>query len=150
MLSLWLFPRFRLMPTQRRPCAACGKPLSVQRAKTRKQKCAACEREALRARQDRAHDAYVCKVYGLASGDYKRLYDAQGGCCYICQRATGKTRRLAVDHDHKTGLVRGLLCKVCNRLLGHARDDKEFFYRAGDYLSAPPAERIGIIARYQG
>jgi recombination endonuclease VII len=138
------------MATQRKPCADCGKPLSVQRINKRKRKCYACERAALRDRQDKAHDAYVVKTYGLQPGDYQRLYDAQGGRCYICQRATGRTRRLAVDHDHATGLVRGLLCKPCNRMLGHARDDYYFFARAQEYLTFSPAQEVGIVARYNG
>lgn len=72
------------------------------------------------------------------------MLKVQGGACAICRRATGKTRRLAVDHDHQSGQVRGLLCKPCNRLLGHARDDVEFFERAGDYLSEPPAVLAGV------
>jgi hypothetical protein len=50
---------------------------------------------------------------------------------------------LSVDHDHKTLLVRGLLCRPCNDLLGHARDDPEFFTRAKVYLEKPPAQEIG-------
>ena len=60
----------------------------------------------------------------------------------MCQRATGATRKLAVDHDHATGVVRGCLCKFDNRLLGFARDDPEFFQRAIDYLKNPPAVAV--------
>ncbi|MDF3280889.1 endonuclease VII domain-containing protein [Gordonia sp. N1V] len=81
------------------------------------------------------------KVYGLLPGEYERLYLAQGGRCYACRRATGKTRRLSVDHDHRTGEVRGLLCRPCNTLLGRARDAVEFFQRFIDYLQY--AERTG-------
>jgi hypothetical protein len=71
------------------------------------------------------------------------LYEAQGGRCYICQRATGARRRLAVDHNHATGEVRGLLCKPCNRdVLGHLRDNTEALQRAIDYLTNPPARRV--------
>jgi Recombination endonuclease VII. len=47
---------------------------------------------------------------------YERLLAEQGGVCAICGNPP-KTRRLHVDHDHKTGRVRGLLCYRCNRLL---------------------------------
>jgi hypothetical protein len=90
----------------------------------------------------KAHRARVAKVYGIQPDDYDRLYVAQEGRCAICRRATGKTRRLAVDHDHATGKVRGLLCRVCNSMLGHARDDIEFFVRAVHYLTFPPAESV--------
>src|SRR5690349_19653763 len=54
------------------------------------------------------------KRYGLTPDQYKRLFDAQKGLCAICQKAEkakklGRTRALNVDHDHKTGKVRGLL-----------------------------------------
>lgn len=67
----------------------------------------------------------------------------QGGKCFICQRATGKRRRLAVDHDHKTGRVRGLLCNPCNRdVLGHLRDSVAALERAVTYLKHPPADQV--------
>lgn len=47
---------------------------------------------------------------------YNQLFQAQGGCCYICKRFP-KTKKLSVDHNHKTGDVRKLLCFRCNKLL---------------------------------
>jgi hypothetical protein len=73
-------------------------------------------------------------TYGLEQGEYERIYKEQGGTCAICQKATGKTKRLAVDHDHDTGLVRGLLCGPCNQLVGYFRNSSEAFRRAADYL----------------
>ncbi|MFB9661562.1 endonuclease VII domain-containing protein [Glycomyces mayteni] len=105
-------------------------------------RCHTCHRATLKRRTAASHDAYVCDTYGLAPGEYQELYEAQGGRCFICQRATGASRRLAVDHDHKTGLARGLLCKPCNRMLGLARDLAEFFERAIEYLRDPPAQRV--------
>ena len=80
------------------------------------------------------------------------IYKVQGGCCHICERAKGTGRkRLSVDHCHKTGIVRGLLCGPCNRdVVGHLRDDPEAFHRGRNYLLCPPAlavvgERIAPI-----
>ena len=53
---------------------------------------------------------------GVTDAEYDRLLAAQGGGCAICGNPP-KTRRLHVDHDHKTGRVRGLLCHRCNRAL---------------------------------
>lgn len=53
---------------------------------------------------------------GVTDDEYERLLAAQGGGCAICG-STPKTRRLHVDHDHRTGRVRGLLCMRCNRAL---------------------------------
>lgn len=78
-------------------------------------------------------------MYGLTKDQYEALYKAQGGTCYICQRATGKRKKLAVDHDHKTGYVRGLLCSPCNNILAHLRDDKDAAHRVFVYLYNPPA-----------
>lgn len=53
---------------------------------------------------------------GVTDEEYDRLLAAQDGVCAICGNPP-KTRRLHVDHDHKTGAVRGLLCWPCNRML---------------------------------
>lgn len=63
----------------------------------------------------------------------------QGGRCAICRREPEQGRRLAVDHDHATGEVRGLLCKACNTALGMFRDDVASLARAIGYLADPPA-----------
>ena len=56
------------------------------------------------------------KKLGFTEADYERLLLEQDGGCAICGAAP-KTRRLHVDHDHRTGRVRGLLCHSCNRRL---------------------------------
>jgi len=56
------------------------------------------------------------KQLGVTDAEYARLLEAQGGGCAICGNPP-KTRRLHVDHDHRTGQVRGLLCHRCNRAL---------------------------------
>lgn len=105
-------------------------------------RCATHWREEKKRRKAAAHERYVQREYGLTEGEYQRLYVFQGGRCAICQRATGATRRLSVDHDHASGLVRGVLCRPCNTMLGHARDDEAFFQRAIDYLRDPPFGRL--------
>lgn len=86
------------------------------------------------------HERYVQRTYGLAKGEYARLYLAQGGVCWICQKPSN-IRALAVDHDHKTGQVRGLLCRRCNHdLLGFFSIAE--MQRAIDYLLHPPAPAI--------
>jgi len=103
-------------------------------------RCASHHREIKRVRRQAAHEKRVGKVYGLKPGQYEQLYAAQGGVCYICRRANGRTKRLSVDHDHVTGFTRGLLCTTCNKyILGHSRDDVEMLQRAVSYLLRPPA-----------
>lgn len=96
------------------------------------------------ASQMAAHGRWVLQTYGITSEQYWALYEAQGGVCAICQRAKGTARRkLSVDHNHKTGEVRGLLCGPCNRdVLGHLRDDPAALRRGADYLENPPARRV--------
>lgn len=107
-------------------------------------RCATCWRAVVAERKEAAHGRYVDRTYDISAEEYKILYEAQGGRCAICRRATGATRKLAVDHDHKTGKVRGLLCKPCNRYgLGFfARDNPEVLERAAAYLRNPPADAI--------
>jgi hypothetical protein len=118
-------------------CARCGKNKGP---KFRDKKyCYHCTSAVKKDASTKAHRARVAKVYGIAVEAYDTMYAFQDGRCAICRRATGKTRRLSVDHDHVTGKVRGLLCRPCNDMLGHARDNLEFFERALEYLMNPPA-----------
>lgn len=100
------------------------------------------EIERARRRSEAAHAARILRVYGISKEEYDAIYEHQGGLCAICRRATGATRRLSVDHDHESGLVRGLLCRVCNNLLGHVRDDPRALRRAISYLRTPPAKVV--------
>lgn len=97
-------------------------------------------------RRAASHEKRVQGVYGLPPGAYRKLYEFQDGKCAICRRATGASRRLSVDHDHRTGLVRGLLCRPCNDLLGHIRDDLDTVRLIHRYLTSPPARELGIVA----
>lgn len=105
--------------------------------------------QAKRLAKSGARERRVQKVYGLQPGEYGVLYVFQGKVCAICRRATGATRALSVDHDHKTGLVRGLLCRPCNDILGHLRDDPEAARRAAAYLVSPPARQLGMVAYHE-
>ena len=62
--------------------------------------------------------AQLKKLYGLTAERYATLLAAQGGGCAICGKAPNG-RTLAVDHDHVTGAIRGLLCSGCNLGMGH-------------------------------
>lgn len=89
---------------------------------------------------ERLQLAEIERKYGLARGQYQRLFESQGGVCAICRRAETFDRkgyrraRLSVDHDHATGLVRGLLCMDCNRAIGLFRDDIDVLEGAIAYL----------------
>lgn len=114
-------------------------------------RCATHHKDVLKARREAAHARSIYERYGLTKEQYEALYEAQGGVCYICQRATGKRKKLAVDHDHKTGYVRGLLCSPCNNILAHIRDDLDAAWRIRHYLVNPIAfEVIGKVKPGEG
>lgn len=76
-------------------------------------------------------------LYGLRLSDYENLFHAQNGRCAICNlpgTTEGFATALRVDHDHKTGIIRGLLCNHCNLALGHLRDDTNLLESAIKYL----------------
>jgi hypothetical protein len=86
----------------------------------------------------RRHELGVASTYGLAQGDYERLMTLQQGRCAICRRRP-RAKRLAVDHNHGTGRVRGLLCEPCNRrVLGGGHDSLQILKNAVYYLEHPP------------
>ena len=72
-------------------------------------------------------------IYGITVEEYNKLLISQGGLCCICYRPPRK-RRLAVDHNHRTGQVRGLLCANCNRGLRWFYDDPVKLRKAAEYL----------------
>lgn len=82
------------------------------------------------------HETYVQRTYGLEPGEYERLLEAQGGVCAICHVATGRSKRLAVDHRHSDGKVRGILCGPDNIMIG--RLGPAALRRAADYLEKDP------------
>lgn len=77
--------------------------------------------------------------YGLDEASYKALYEKQHGKCLICGRhfeevSTNRTKTACVDHDHKTGVVRGLLCWNCNVAIGKLDDNPDTVLNAYKYL----------------
>lgn len=73
------------------------------------------------------------RKYDMGNDDYQSFLEAQGGRCAICGEVPGDTS-LAVDHDHETGKVRGLLCFKCNTALGMLGDSREMLLEAAAYL----------------
>jgi hypothetical protein len=106
-------------------------------------RCRVCSREA-------DHRGKVGATYGLSTGEYDAMLAKQGGRCAICCLRP-RSKRLAVDHDHKTGRVRGLLCGSCNRrLLGAAHDDPAILRRALGYLEGEEVATFDAIVDAAG
>jgi hypothetical protein len=107
--------------------------------------CRSCQAERARLRRGtpeeraRAVGALRLKAFGITPEEYAAMVVAQDGRCAICREeetatARGRVRSLAVDHDHETGAVRGLLCSRCNTALGLFRDNPALLLEAIAYL----------------
>lgn len=112
----------------------------------RSPRCVTHHRAWRRKTRSRAHELRVEKIYGISEQEYEAIYKSQGGRCAICQRATGKSRALAVDHNHTDGEIRGCLCSPCNRMIGVY--DTFALVRAIEYLASPPARKVFGCSRY--
>lgn len=76
----------------------------------------------------------LMKRYGLSLGAWEAMGLAQGWKCAICGAPDAADRPLCVDHDHRTGAVRELVCDPCNRMLGGARDRAQALEAGAAYL----------------
>jgi hypothetical protein len=133
--------------TPRETCCLCDK----KRDGSHPSYCQTCYRAVDRKRYRRDKAKIILKnrrhtlkrFYGMTLEDYDRLLAAQRNVCAICKRsntqAGGRGKNLHVDHCHKTGKVRGLVCHPCNAAMGNAGDDPARLRELADYLENPPA-----------
>ncbi len=129
------FARKRRQTKREVHCAVCS---SVFLAKTKRSKfCSAkCKHQSLK---PITRDRLLKKAFGITHADYLLLVEKQGNRCAICRsddpsKFTAGNVNWAVDHDHRTGKIRGLLCSRCNRGLGLFLDDVQIISRAIEYL----------------
>lgn len=128
------------------------KPYSKPGPSDKKIRCGEHFRERRTMIREKAHAYRTQKNYGISKEDYNAIYEYQGGRCAICQRATGKTKMLAVDHQHnKEGCdhapevgcrncVRCLACNTCNTVV-LGRYGVASLIRAIFVQIDPPAQR---------
>lgn len=92
---------------------------------------------------------YLKRTYGMTEDEYDTLSIVQGHRCALCRcvnkNRIGEERPLVVDHSHRSGSNRGLLCDACNKGLGCFRDSQELLLRALVYLR----EHDGPAMSYQ-
>lgn len=89
------------------------------------------------------------RKFGLTPHEYNEMVASQGNRCAICkchETATrkGKIKALAVDHDHKTGAIRGLLCADCNTGIGKLKESRSALIEAVRYLDRHSNEAVVV------
>ena len=122
-------------------CKACTKLINQQAYKERKEQKQMEEilstswQERIVKKQKKAWRNHLKVIYGITPNQYDSMFQLQHGLCAICrQPERTPEKRLAVDHDHTTGILRGLLCTQCNLALGLFDDDDDRLERAVTYL----------------
>ena len=126
-------------------CKECNKELPVtsfyfknKERNRRDTTCMECKKKALREGYDPhiASERHLQRNYGIGVDDRRRMFEEQKGVCKICGNpGDGRWKRLCIDHDHQTGIVRDLLCRRCNTLLGEVYDNSDILNRMSDYLN---------------
>lgn len=133
-----------------RKCNKCGvvKPLTdfykagrKGKPEERHHECKVCAKARIKAAHeadpDRARDRHLRRNYGISLADFNRMVLSQGSRCACCgtDKPGGKHGQWNVDHDHVTGVVRELLCKDCNIVLGLVEDSPEHLQRLIEYIA---------------
>jgi hypothetical protein len=112
---------------------------------------AASQREYRSIRREDFRDAERERKFGINRKQYGDLLLAQNGLCAICRQPetdtrNGQVKALAVDHDHETGVVRGLLCVACNTGLGKFKDNRNTMLAAIKYLDRNAGRESAVPA----
>lgn len=85
--------------------------------------------------------------FGITLEQYNEMFAAQNGCCKVCERHQSEfKRRLAVDHCHASGAIRGLLCRNCNTALGCVSDSIFVLSNLIDYLTPTLAASSNVVS----
>lgn len=130
-------------------CSECSKEFDLGQKKSRKypglcKKCRQSKYYKSHILKDK--DAYLQRhrfyhkktAYGLTKEEYEAMYTSQGGRCKICQKdfppLSERKKAVVVDHNHLTGVVRGLLCQECNKALGCVKENPEILREMIRYL----------------
>lgn len=105
------------------------------------------QREARKGNPDRFKSYSLKRDYGISLAEYEELFKKQNGRCAICgcddksERSNNNGyKRLSVDHCHRSGTVRGLLCQMCNQGIGALEDSAGLLRKAADYIEASAGE----------
>ena len=126
-------------------CNKCGETKEVSLFREASKTCKKCRSQQQKEWRERnqAHFDESCRRrhlktrYGMTLEQYNEMLEEQQGKCAICDRhgqSPGNKRNLDVDHCHKTGKIRGLLCNRCNQSMGKVKDDIDLLKKFLAYL----------------
>jgi len=116
-------------------CMTCGKEklatdfyVRNKVSMVRHSECKICTGERVKNRHkenpERTRNNDLKRNYGITLDEHTQMYEEQNGVCAVCKEpGDGRWKKLCVDHDHKTGKVRQLLCRNCNMVLGQVNDN---------------------------
>ena len=93
----------------------------------------------------RTRNYHLRRRYGITAEHFDQMFAEQGGLCAICREAPAEH----VDHNHRSGRVRGLLCFNCNGALGQFRDRGDLMVRAFAYLGRDPRSAVADMPEFQ-
>lgn len=115
-------------------CIKCG--ITIKPTCNRQKYCERCNPRLNNGYYKRNRRKYLLKYkYNITIEEYDHMLVYQNGVCAICKQVDVTGRRLAVDHDHETGKIRGLLCSSCNTKLGWM---KRYNQEIDSYLEINP------------
>lgn len=90
----------------------------------------------IRRRTPKVRNQMLIRKYGISLDQWQGLFNTQDGCCAICSKHQSELKQtLNVDHSHKTGIIRGLLCSKCNAAIGLLQDSSRIAKKAMEYLN---------------
>lgn len=113
-------------------CYNCRKKISKAKRATNSHKQ---NRKLTRKRYARKERDYLLKSrYGITADQFDAIFLSQNNTCALCTSDKSDGKNFVVDHCHKTGNIRGILCSYCNRALGMFKDDPETLKQAIRYL----------------
>src|SRR5882672_2269796 len=141
----------RQEPPEKKICKLCGRTLPIDRftkdctrSSGYKSVCKTCQRPRNRTSEnkpsvkERKYFSGIWKRFKCSREHYEFLLNRQKGLCGICGKpqhsAKSEVKRLCIDHSHKTGEIRELLCVLCNRLVGFLEDDPQIVDKAKAYV----------------
>jgi thiol-disulfide isomerase/thioredoxin len=100
--------------------------------------CNTCRKEHRTLNIDKSYIAVIKRKYGISEEEYIQILKKFDNKCGICSSTDsgGRSKRMSLDHCHKTGKIRGILCHSCNTGLGLLKDSTEILQKAIDYLES--------------